>query len=160
MLLVVVAAYHVKVQVALYLAHVGEHLGEIARAEQTFLFTVPEGEVSGAFGLLSGSQEGAGDLQDGGHARGVVVCPVVDFVTVQHRVNSQVVIMRADDHDFIFLFPLDFHQHVAHGVFLVHPLADLGDGVGVHLQPSRFLPFHAVGLERLEIVFEDRLQSP
>ena len=44
-------------------------------------------------------------LQNGRDSGGVIVRPVIDLVAIQHRVDTQMVIVSADNHDLVRFFP-------------------------------------------------------
>ena len=131
---IVVAAYHVEVQVTFHFLDFRVSHGKVAGAQQPFFLAVPEGEDDGTFRLLSGSQEGTYNLKSGGYTRSVVVRTVVNLVTVQHRVVADVVVMCAQDNDFVGPFSFNLYQDVAHVVFLVYAFGlDGGDRVRMNL---------------------------
>ena len=63
--LVVVAADHIEVEVALHLLHACEGLHERFRAKQALLLAIPERKEDGALRLLTGCHESPCDLQYG-----------------------------------------------------------------------------------------------
>ena len=155
--LVSIAAYHVIIQVAFDLADSGECLHEIFGAEQSFLLSVPECENDGPFRPDSRSQERFDKLQDGGYTGSVVICSVIDIVSLQCRVETQMVVVCTYDYKFVRILPVDFAQDVVHLQFSVDFLFQQGDGVRVHLPAAFFLPLFTVCFKRLVIGIIQRL---
>ena len=106
--LVAVPPNHVIIQVGFYAVDFGERLHKILRTQQPLLLSVPKSKDDGALRLHAGGQKSLCYLQHGRNTGSVVVCPVVDLVSVQCRVEAQMVIMRPDDDIFVRAFSLYF----------------------------------------------------
>ena len=101
---------------------------------------------------LPRGEEGAGYLQHRRDARGVVVRAVVNLVAAEHGVVADVVVVRADDDDFVGVLALDGSQDVGHVELLVRRGAELGHRVGVHLPAlAPQLPLGVGGDERMAV---------
>ena len=159
--LVIITAYHVEVQVTFHVLDLRKRLHEGFRTEKTFLLPIPKGENDRALRLLAGSQECSRYLEDGRYAGGVIVGAIVDLVAVQHRIDTQMIVMRSHDHDLVRILALYLTQDIIQGKFLENTgLLDSRYGIRLHLPagPS-LLAFHMVSLKRMVIRVSYRVDT-
>ena len=64
---------------------------------------------------------------------------------------TQMIVMCADDYDFVATLTLNPGKHIAHGKFLMYSIAKHRDGVGMHLKRFFLLTLGAINLEGLVI---------
>ena len=156
----IVSAYHVEVEVALYLRYERASLHKIFRAQQSYLLTIPKGEDDVAFRLYARQGEGSCYLQHRTHARCVIVGTIIYLVALKVGVGANVVEVSAHDGILCSVAPGYHCQHVSHIQSAVCALLQYSYRVGVHLPRLTFLPFHAISAEGLFIVFGHRLYAP
>src|SRR5690349_25044503 len=73
---------------------------EISRSEASHLLAPEQCKDHGAFWLRSGAQH-AGQFEHSGYAGGIIVCTVVDVVSVHRTPNTKMIQMRAEKDDFL-----------------------------------------------------------
>ena len=113
--LVIVTADHIEIQISFHVLYLWKRLNEGFRPEKPFLLTVPESEYNGSLRLLARGKESPRYLQNGRDSGGVIVRPVIDLVAIQHRVDTQMVIVSADNHDLVRVLPLYLTQYIIQG---------------------------------------------
>ena len=113
--LVIVTADHIEIQISFHVLYLWKRLNEGFRSEKPFLLTVPESEYNGSLRLLARGKESPRYLQNGRDSGGVIVRPVIDLVAIQHRVDTQMVIVSADNHDLVRVLPLYLTQYIIQG---------------------------------------------
>ena len=159
--LVIVTADHIEIQISFHVLYLWKRLNEGFRSEKPFLLTVPESEYNGSLRLLARGKESPRYLQNGRDSGGVIVRPVIDLVAIQHRVDTQMVIVSADDHDLTRVLALYLTQDIIQGKFLENTgLLDSRYGIRLHLPagPS-LLAFHMVSLKRMVIRVSYRVDT-
>lgn len=102
----------------LHVLYLWKRLNEGFRSEKPFLLAVPESEYNGSLRLLARGKESPRYLQNGRDSGSVIVRPVIDLVAIQHRVDTQMVIVSADDHDLTRVLALYLTQDIIQGKFL------------------------------------------